>query len=193
MPQEINTDFMFNIDSRVFLIGGFGGVGVPMKLIEMLAKSDSKNHTIITNDTGTKDSGIFPLLKNGKVSKLICSFVGQNRAAEACLANIELIFVPQGSLAESIRAGASQIKSFSEKILDQYQLTESVFADCAFVQASKADIYGNLFFDGTNRNFNPVMLMTGKETFVEVDEYPVALQLHERMMPGIYVDHILKR
>jgi 3-oxoacid CoA-transferase subunit A len=193
MPQEINADFLFNEDARVFLIGGFGGVGVPMKLIEMLAAANSKNHTIITNDTGTKESGIYPLLKKGKVAKLICSFVGQNREAEAYLSKIELIFLPQGSLAESIRAGASKIKYFSEKILNKYKITESIDADYAFVKASKADIYGNLFFDGTNRNFNPVMLTAGKETLVEVDEYPVTLKLHERMMPGIYVDYLLTR
>ena len=193
MPMEIKSDVPFNEDSRVFLIGGFGGVGVPMKLIEMLAEAKSKKHTIITNDTGTKESGIYPLLKKGKIAKLICSFVGQNRDAEAYLSKVELIFLPQGSLAESIRTGASKIINFSEKILNKNKVTDSIYADYSFVKASKADIYGNLFFDGTNRNFNPVMLMAGKKTLVEVDEYPVNLKLHERMMPGIYVDYLLKR
>lgn len=193
MPMEIKSAFPFDQDSRIFLIGGFGGVGVPMKLIKMLARSDSKNHTIITNDTGTRASGIYPLLKYGKVSTLICSFVGQNKEAEAYLSKIELIFLPQGTLAESIRAGASKIKVFSEKILNQYHRSSSIYADYSFVNAAKADIYGNLCFEGTNRNFNPVMLMAGEKTFAEVDQYPVRLKLHERMMPGIYVDYIVKR
>lgn len=193
MPQEIVSDFLFDVDSCVFLIGGFGGTGVPMKLIEMLARSKSKNHTIITNDTGTKKSGIYPLLKNGKVSKLICSFVGQNKEAEAYLADVELIFLPQGSLTESIRTGASKIRGFHEKILDEDKHTESIYADYSLVRAAKADIYGNLFYDGTDKNFNPIMLMAGEKTLVEVDQYPVKLKLHERMMPGIYVDYIFKR
>jgi len=192
MPQEITSNFHFNRDSCIFLIGGFGGTGIPMKLINMLANSNSKNHTIVTNDTGTKKSGIYPLLKNGKVSKLICSFVGQNRDAEAYLSDVDLIFLPQGSLAESLRVGASKIERFYEIILDKKCRTESIYADYSLVKASKADIYGNLYFEGTNRNFNPVMLMAGKETLIEVEDYPVTLKLYERMMPGIYVDFIIK-
>jgi len=192
MPQEITSTFDFNKDSCIFLIGGFGGTGVPMKLINILANSNSKNHTIVTNDTGTKDSGIFPLLQKRKISKLICSFVGQNSDAAAYLSNVDLVFLPQGSLAESLRTGASKIERFYERILDKKCCTESIYADYSLVKASKADIYGNLYFEGTNRNFNPVMLMAGKETLIEVEDYPVELKLYERMMPGIYVDYIIK-
>ena len=170
------------------MAGGFGLCGIPENCITALANSDIKGLTFISNNAGVDDFGLGLLLKKHQVKKMIASYVGENAEFERQLLSgeLEVELVPQGTLAERIRAGGAGIPAFyvpagygtevaEGKEVREYDgkmhLLESwLKADFAFVKAWKGDTHGNLVFRHTANNFNNMMAMAGKITIAEVEE-----------------------
>jgi 3-oxoacid CoA-transferase A subunit len=199
-------------DGAVLMLGGFGLCGIPENSIEALLKAGVKNLTCISNNAGVDDFGIGLMLKTRQVRKMISSYVGENAEFERQLLSgeLEVELIPQGTLAERIRAGGAgipafytpagvgtevaigkEVRTFNGK---QYLLETGLRADYAFVKAWKGDTMGNLIYKGTARNFNPMMAAAGKITIAEVEELlPAgALDPNQIHTPGIYVQHIFQ-
>ncbi|HHG85055.1 MAG TPA: CoA transferase subunit A, partial [Bacteroidetes bacterium] len=175
-------------DGMTLMLGGFGLCGIPENGIAALVKSGAKNLTCISNNAGVDDFGIGLMLQTRQVKKMISSYVGENAEFERQLLSgeLEVDLIPQGSLAERVRAGGAGIPAFytpagyGTEVADgkeirefegKYYLLESwLRADFALVKAWKGDSHGNLIFKGTARNFNPLMAMAGKITIAEVEE-----------------------
>ena len=199
-------------DGMTIMVGGFGIVGIPENLIKALYEKDIKDLTVISNNCGIDDWGLGLLLKNKQIKKMISSYVGENKEFERQVLNgdLEVMLVPQGSLAEKIRAGGAGIPAFytptgvgtliaegkETKIFNgkEYLLEESLVADFSLIRAWKADKHGNLVFRKTARNFNPMMAAAGKITIAEVEEIVEVGELDpdEIHTPGIYVQGIIK-
>lgn len=199
-------------DGMTIMVGGFGIVGIPENLIKALYEKDIKDLTVISNNCGIDDWGLGLLLKNKQIKKMISSYVGENKEFERQVLNgdLEVMLVPQGSLAEKIRAGGAGIPAFytptgvgtliaegkETKIFNgkEYLLEESLVADFSLIRAWKADKHGNLVFRKTARNFNPMMAAAGKVTIAEVEEIVEVGELDpdEIHTPGIYVQGIIK-
>lgn len=198
-------------DSTI-MVGGFGNVGNPKKLIDLIADSNIGNLTVIANDLGTPNVGLGRWVTNGKVKKAIGSYFTYNtEAAKLYFAGkLNLEMKPQGTFAECIRAGGCGIGGFytkvgvgtvltqdkEEKIIngDRYLLEYPLRADVAILKAAKADTAGNLVFEKTARNFNPIMAMASDLTIVEVEEIVEAgtLSPESIIVPGIYTDILVK-
>ena len=201
-------------DGASIFIGGFGGAGVPEGLIAALLRQGTKDLTLIHNNAGRDETSIAPLIKHDRVAKLICTFPEAKTAyifREKFLAGkIALELVPQGTLAERIRAGGSGIEGFytptgvgtevaegkETKELDgvTYILERALRADFAFVRAMAGDRWGNLIYNQASRNFNPVMAMAGKMAIAEVDEIVELGTLNPEhvVTPGIFVQRVVK-
>ncbi|MGE0930538.1 CoA transferase subunit A [Peijinzhouia sedimentorum] len=199
-------------ENAVLMLGGFGLCGIPENSIQALLKSGVKGLTCISNNAGVDDFGIGLLLKTRQVKKMISSYVGENAEFERQLLSgeLEVDLIPQGTLAERIRAGGAgipafftpagvgtevaegkEVREFDGKL---YLLESCLKADFALVKAWKGDTAGNLIFKGTARNFNPMMAAAGKITIAEVEELVPAGELdpNEIHTPGIYVQRIFK-
>lgn len=194
------------------LIGGFGLCGIPENSLNFLASSAVKDLTCISNNAGVDDFGIGLLLKNKQVTKMISSYVGENKEFERQLmtGELDVEIIPQGTLAERIRAGGAGIPAFftpagvgtevaegkEMRIFEgkKYLLEHAIKADYSLVKAWRGDSEGNLVFRGTARNFNPMMATAGQITIAEVDELvPVgSLDPNEIHLSGIYVDRIFE-
>ncbi|MHA8107369.1 3-oxoacid CoA-transferase [Aquirufa sp. 5-AUSEE-100C1] len=194
------------------LMGGFGLTGVPENLIEALLQRGSKHLTCISNEAGLADFGIGRLIAKKQISKMICSYIGENHLFEELLlaGELEVELVSQGTLAERIRCGGAGIPAFytpagvgtevgankETREFDgkKYLLEQAIHADFAFVKAWKGDTEGNLIYKGTSQNFNPVVAMAGKITIAEVEELvPVGtLDPNQIHTPGIYVQRIVQ-
>ena len=194
------------------MLGGFGLCGIPENCISALVELGAKDLTCISNNAGVDDFGIGLMLKTRQVKKMISSYVGENAEFERQLLSgeLEVDLIPQGSLAERIRAGGAGIPAFytpagyGTEVADgkeirefegKYYLLESwLRADFALVKAWKGDTMGNLIFKGTARNFNPMMAMAGKITVAEVEELvePGELDPNQIHTPGIFVQRIFK-
>ena len=194
------------------MFGGFGLCGIPEHSIAALKKLGVKNLTCISNNAGVDGFGLGLLLETKQIKKMISSYVGENKlfAEQFLSGELEVELTPQGSLAEKIRAGGAGIPGFytatgvGTQIAEgkehkdfngrTYILEEALTADFAFVKAQKADAYGNLIFNKTAANFNPMMAKAGKITVAEVEEIvPVgSLDPDEIHVPGIYVQRLLK-
>ncbi len=194
------------------LMGGFGLTGVPENLIEALLQRGSKHLTCISNEAGLADFGIGRLIAKKQISKMICSYIGENHLFEELLlaGELEVELVPQGTLAERIRCGGAGIPAFytpagvgtevgankETREFDgkKYLLEQAIHADFAFVKAWKGDTEGNLIYKGTSQNFNPVVAMAGKITIAEVEELVPAGTLDPNQIhtPGIYVQRIVQ-
>lgn len=195
------------------MIGGFGLRGCPDMLVDELVASGKKGLTIISNDLGSPNQGLGKLQTNGQVKSLIGSYYNWNpEAIEAYnRGEISVTLVPQGTLAESMRAAGmgipayytpasvgtelekgKEVREFNGK---KYVLEEAIHADVALIRASKADTLGNLVYSKTARNFNPVMAMAATYTIVEVDEIVEAgtLDPESIITPHIFVNAIVKR
>lgn len=190
------------------MVGGFGNVGNPKMLIDMLADTDVSGLTVISNDLGTPNVGLGRWVTENKVYKAIGTYFTYNtEAAELYFqGKLNLQMLPQGTFAECIRAGGCGIGGFytkvgvgtvltenwEEKILDgeKYVLAKPLKADFALLHAKKADKLGNLVYEKTARNFNPLMATAAKFTIVEVEEIvePGIISPEEIVTPGIYVD-----
>ncbi|OJU11682.1 MAG: succinyl-CoA--3-ketoacid-CoA transferase [Caulobacterales bacterium 68-7] len=216
MASKIYPDAKTALDGVVFdgmtiMSGGFGLSGNPENMIAALRENGVKGLTVISNNCGADGFGLWQLLNNGQIKKMISSYVGENKLFEQLYLSgeLELELNPQGTLAERIRAGGAGIPAFytatgvgtvvSEgKPIEEFEGRKYVRetwlrADLAIVKAWKADPAGNLVFRKTARNFNPVMATAGKVTIVEVEEIVEAGQLDADSIhtPGVYVDRII--
>ncbi|TAL01585.1 MAG: CoA transferase subunit A [Rhodospirillaceae bacterium] len=198
-------------DGMTIMAGGFGLSGNPEHLIPAIKDSGVKNLTIISNNCGADGQGLWVLMNNGQIKKMISSYVGENKLFEKLYLDgtLELELNPQGTLAERCRAGGAGIPAFFTKtgvgtvvadgkptqVFDgeTYVMERWLRADLSIVKAWKADPEGNLVYRKTARNFNPVMATAGKVTIVEVEQLVEAGQLEPDNVhtPGIYVDRII--
>lgn len=199
-------------DGAVVMLGGFGLCGIPENSIAALLKKGVKDLTCISNNAGVDDFGIGLLLKTKQVKKMIASYVGENREFERQLLSgeLEVELIPQGTLAERIRAGGAgipafftpagvgtevaegkEIRAFDGK---QYLMENWLKADFALIKAWKGDTSGNLIYKGTARNFNPIMATAAKITIAEVEELVEVgtLDPNEIHTPGIFVHRIFQ-
>ena len=198
-------------DGQLLAVGGFGLCGIPEALIDALCASGVKDLTVISNNAGVDGFGLGKLLETRQITKMISSYVGENKEFERqfLAGELKLEFTPQGTLAEKLRAGGAGIPAFyvrtgvgtliaegkETREFDghQYILEKALVPEVSLVKAWKADKSGNLIFRRTARNFNPAVAMAGKITVVEVEEIvetgsfdPDAVHL-----PGIYVHRIV--
>jgi 3-oxoacid CoA-transferase subunit A len=199
-------------DGMTIMSGGFGLSGNPENLIAALAASAVKDLTVISNNCGADGFGLWTLLANGQIRKMVSSYIGENKLfAELYLSGkLELELNPQGTLAERIRAGGAGIPAFYtrsgvgtlvaegkpvEEFEGQLHIRETwLRADLAIVKAWRADPEGNLVYRKTARNFNPDMATAGRVTIAEVEEIVPAGSFDPDHIhtPGIYVDRIVK-
>ena len=199
-------------NGAMLMMGGFGLSGIPENCIAALLKKEVRDLTIISNNAGVDDFGIGLFLQKRMVKKMISSYVGENDEFERQLLSgeLEVELVPQGTLAERIRAGGAgipafftpagvgtevavgkEIREFNGKL---YLMETALTADFALVKAWKGDTAGNLIFKGTARNFNPMMATAGKITIAEVEELVPLGSLDPNAIhtPGIYVQRIFQ-
>ena len=199
-------------DGSTLMLGGFGLCGIPENSISALLRTGVKDLTCISNNAGVDDFGIGLLLKTRQVKKMISSYVGENQEFERQLLSGELDveLLPQGTLAERIRAGGAGIPAFftpagvgtevaeGKEIREidgkKYLMESWLKADFSIVKAWKGDSAGNLIFRGTARNFSPMMASAGKITIAEVEELvPLgSLSPNDIHVPGIYVQRIFQ-
>lgn len=197
-------------DGSTLVVGGFGLCGIPEHLIATVKNSGASNLTVVSNNCGVDDFGLGQLLENKQISKMVASYVGENKRFEQQFLNgeLEVELVPQGTLAERLRAGGAGIPAFytatgvdtpvaegkEEKTFDgkRYIMERGIVGDVALVKAWKADPFGNLIYRKTSRNFNPLVAAAGKVTIVEVEELVELGELDPDQIhtPGIYVQHI---
>lgn len=201
----------FKSDMTV-MVGGFGLCGIPEGLIATVRDMDVKGLTCISNNAGVDGFGLGQWLEKRQIKTMIGSYVGENALFEQLFLSgeMEVILTPQGNLAEKIRAGGAGIPAFftatgyGTKVAEgketreingrHYVLEPALTADFALVKAWKADTFGNLVFNKTAANFNPMMATAGKITVVEVEEIVEPGELDPNFIhtPGIYVDRIIK-
>lgn len=201
-------------DESTVMIGGFGNAGMPAELIDALIEQGARGLTIVNNNAGNGDTGLAALLKAKRVQKIICSFPRQTdsyvfdalyRAGE-----IELELVPQGNLAERIRAAGAGIGGFftptgfgtrlaegkEVREIDgrQYVFETPLHADFALIKAQRADRWGNLVYRKTARNFGPIMATAAKTAVVQVSEVVALGELDPEAIvtPGIFVQRVVQ-
>jgi 3-oxoacid CoA-transferase subunit A len=199
-------------DGMTIMSGGFGLSGNPESLIPAIRDAGTKELTVISNNCGADGFGLWMLLANGQIRKMISSYVGENKLFEQLYLSgkLELELNPQGTLAERIRAGGAGIPAFYTRtgvgtvVAEGKQIEEFdgelyvretwLRADLAIVKAWRADPAGNLMFRKTARNFNPNMARAAKVTIAEVEEIvePGAFDPDCVHTPGIYVNRIVK-
>jgi 3-oxoadipate CoA-transferase alpha subunit len=200
-------------DGSTVLIGGFGNAGQPMELIDALRRSGARELTVVNNNAGGGDAGLAALLATGRVRKIICSFPRQSDSwvfdELYRTKKIELELVPQGNLAERMRAAGAGIGAFfsptgvgtplaegkEHRTIDgrDYILEYPIRGDVALIKAHCADTIGNLVYRKTARNFGPVMATAATTTIVQVSEVVPAggLDPEAVVTPGIFVDRLV--
>lgn len=200
-------------DGATVMIGGFGLAGMPAELIDALIERGARGLTIVNNNAGNGDTGLAALLKAGCVAKMICSFPRQSDSyvfdALYRAGKIELELVPQGNLAERIRAAGAGIGGFftptgygtllaagkETREIDgrNYVFEKPLHADYALIKAHRADRWGNLVYRKTARNFGPIMASAAKVAIVQVDEVvPLGgLDPEAIVTPGIFVQRVV--
>ena len=199
-------------DNMTLLVGGFGLCGIPENCIQAILKQNIKGLTCISNNAGVDGFGLGLLLENKQIKRMIASYVGENEEFERQMLSgeLEVELVPQGTLAERIRAAGAGIPAFftptgfgteiaeGKEVREfngrKYIMEKAFEADYAIVKAWKGDTMGNLVFRYTARNFNPLVATAGKITIVEVEELvqPGELDPNYIHTPGIYVDRIFQ-
>jgi 3-oxoacid CoA-transferase subunit A len=198
-------------DGMILAVGGFGLSGIPRDLIEAVRDSGARNLTIVSNNMGVDGKGLGLLLENQQVSKVLASYVGENKLfAEQYLAGaLDVEFVPQGTLAERLRAGGAGIPAFytptgvgtpiaegkPEAEFDGRRciLERGIVADLALVRAHQADREGNLRYRMTSRNFNPLVAAAGRLTIAEAEEVIDGyLDPNEVVTPGVFVQRVVR-
>lgn len=199
-------------DGMTLILGGFGLCGIPENSIAALCEMKVKNLTCVSNNAGVDDFGLGLLLQGGQIKKMVSSYVGENALFEKLYLSgkLELEFVPQGTLAERMRAGGAGIPGFftatgvgtqiaegkEVKNFDgrDYILERGIVGDFAFVKAWKGDKFGNLIFRKTARNFNPMAATAGKITIAEVEELVEIGELEPDQIhtSGIFVQRIFQ-
>ncbi|RAV21775.1 CoA transferase subunit A [Paenibacillus contaminans] len=197
-------------DGATLMVGGFGLVGIPEGLILALADSGVSGLTVISNNCGVDDWGLGLLLRNKQIKKMIASYVGENKTFERQLLDgeLEAELVPQGTLAERIRAGGAGIPAFytpagvgtpiaegkEVRRFDgkDYVLEHALKADFSLIRAHKGDRMGNLVYNKTARNFNPMMAAAGNITIAEVEQLVEEIEPGSVHTPGIYVQRLIQ-
>jgi 3-oxoadipate CoA-transferase, alpha subunit len=201
-------------DGATVMIGGFGGAGQPAELIDALIVQGAKDLTIVNNNAGNGETGLAALLKAGRVKKIICSFPRQvdSQVFDALYraGKLELELVPQGNLAERIRAAGAGIGGFftptgygtalaegkETREIDgrMYVLESPIHADVALIKAERGDRWGNLVYRKTARNFGPVMAMAARLTVASVHEVVALGELDPEVIvtPGIFVQRVVR-
>jgi 3-oxoadipate CoA-transferase alpha subunit len=200
-------------DGATVMIGGFGEAGSPIELIHALIDHGARRLTVISNNTGSGRVGLAALIANGQVRKMICSYP---RSANSMVfpelyrrGEIELELVPQGTLAERIRAGGAGIPAFytpsavgtllaagkESRVFQgqEYVLEYGLRADFALVKAARADRYGNLIYNKTARNFAPIMCAAAATTIAQVKELVEVGEIDPEIIvtPGVYVSRLV--
>ncbi|MBK5075016.1 acetate CoA-transferase subunit alpha [Budviciaceae bacterium CWB-B4] len=198
-------------DGMTIMVGGFMGVGTPPRLVEALLNSGVKDLTIIANDTAFVDTGIGPLVVNGRVKKVIASHIGTNpeTGRRMIAGEMEVELVPQGTLIERIRCGGAGLGGFltptgvgtvveegKQKLtIDgvEYLLELPLRADLALIQSHIADHQGNLVYQLTTRNFNPIIALAADVVIAEPDSLVAVGDIapDHVMTPGALIDHIV--
>ncbi len=199
-------------DGSSLAVGGFGLCGTPVDLVEAVRNSGVRGLTIYSNNCGSDGAGLGLLLADHQIAKIVASYVGENKEFERqFLANeLDVELVPQGTLAERLRAGGAGIPAFytpagvgtpateGREVREfdgtSYVLERGVVTDYALVRAWKGDPLGNLVFRLTARNFNPVAAMAGRITIAEVEELVDVGELHgdEIHTPGVFVQRVVQ-
>ncbi len=200
-------------DGATVMVGGFGEAGSPIELIHALIDQGATDLTVVNNNTGSGEVGLAALIKAGRVAKMICSYP---RTANSTVfpelyksGQVELELVPQGTLAERIRAGGAGIPAFytptavgtpleeghERRTFDgcDYMLVYALTADFALIKGLSADRHGNVVYNKTARNFGPVMAMAATTTIVQASTVgPVgSLDAESIITPGIFVDRVI--
>ncbi len=201
-------------DGATVMIGGFGGAGQPNELIDALIAQGAKDLVIVNNNAGNGETGLAALLKAGRVRKIICSFPRQadSQVFDSLYRSgqLELELVPQGNLAERIRAAGAGIGGFftptgygtelakgkETREIDgrMYVLESPIHAELALIKAERGDRWGNLTYRKTARNFGPIMAMAAKTTVASVHEFVALGELDPEVIitPGIFVQRVVK-
>ena len=205
--QDIHSAFDHLKDGMTVLAGGFGLCGIPEHAIEAIRSKGTKKLTVVSNNCGVEDFGLGRLLEKKQIDKMISSYVGENKIFEQQLINGELdvALTPQGTLAEKLRAGGAGIPAFYTKTGvgtliaegketrefdgETYVMERAIKGDFGIVKAQKADTFGNLVFEKTARNFNPLCAMAAQTTVVEVEEIVELgdIDPDDVHMSGVYV------
>ena len=201
-------------DGATVMIGGFGEAGSPIELIHALIDQGAKNLTVVNNNTGTGEVGLAALIKNGRVAKMVCSYP---RSANSTVfpelyraGRVELELVPQGTLAERIRAGGAGIPAFftptsvgtpleegkrkEEFDGKEYVMERGLVADFSLIKARAADIHGNVVYNKTARNFSPIMATAAKVTIVQANKLVSLGGIDPECVvtPGIFVNRVVE-
>jgi 3-oxoacid CoA-transferase subunit A len=198
-------------DGQLMAVGGFGLCGIPEALIDALRDSGVKNLSVISNNAGVDGFGLGKLLETRQITKMISSYVGENKEFERqyLAGELALEFTPQGTLAEKLRAGGAGIPAFFTKTGvgtlvaegkelrdfdgETYVMERALLPEVSLVKADVADKSGNLRFNLTARNFNPAVAMAGKVCIVEVEHIVEVGEIapDDIHLPGIYVHRIV--
>ena len=212
LVKDVNIAIEGIGNGSTIMLGGFGLCGIPENCIKALVEKGVNQLTCISNNAGVDDFGIGLLLKNKQVKKMISSYVGENNEFERQLltGELDVELIPQGTLAERCRAAGAGIPGFytpagvgteiakNKEVREfngkKYLLEKAFDADFAIIKAWKGDEAGNLIYNGTARNFNPIMAAAGKITIAEVEEIVPLGQLDPNHIhtPGIYVQKIIQ-
>lgn len=209
-PAEALADFQ---DGAVVMVGGFGEAGSPIELIHALIDHGARELTVVSNNCGSGEVGLAALLKAGRVRKVVCSFP---RTANSTVfpdlyhsGKIELELVPQGTLAERIRAGGAGIPAFytpaavgtplsegkESREFDgkTYLMERGLVGDFALIKGKSADTHGNVVYNKTARNFGPVMAMASRVAVVQAESIvePGSIDPEVVVTPGIFVDRVV--
>ncbi len=199
-------------DGSTLMVGGFGLVGIPEQMILGLVESGVRDLTIISNNCGIDEWGLGLLLKHHQIKKMIGSYVGENKEFERQVLSgeLEVELIPQGTLAERIRAGGAGIPAFYTpagvgtlvaegkeiRVFNgkEYVLEHALHADYSLIRAYQSDEAGNLIYNKTARNFNPMIAAAGKVTLAEVENMVPTGELDPDQIhtPGIYVQGLLE-
>lgn len=199
-------------DGMTVIAGGFGLCGIPENLIAQIRRMRVRDLTVVSNNCGVDGFGLGVLLEDRQISRIIASYVGENKLFEQQMLQglIDVELTPQGTLAEKMRAGGAGIPAFftatgfGTRIAEgketrqfngrDYVMEESIIGDFAIVKAWKADRYGNAIYRHTARNFNPEAATAGRITVMEVEEIvePGELDPAHIHTPGIYVDRLIQ-
>ncbi|MGE7274174.1 CoA transferase subunit A [Brevibacillus panacihumi] len=199
-------------DGIRLMVGGFGGIGTPVSLIDRILQKGLQDLTLIGNDAGFADQGVGRLISQERVKRLLTTHIGSNPDAgrQMMEGKLEVLFYPQGILAEKIRAGGvglpailvepdvgigpSQQEQLVRYAGKNYVIEPALTADVGIVYAKQADTYGNLIYEKAARNINPLVAMAGKITIAEVEEILPAGELNPEhiVTPGVFVNYIVR-
>jgi len=207
-PDELKPLFK---DGMTLMIGGFLGCGTPHKIIDILIEMNIKDLTIIANDTSYVDKGLGRLVVNGQVKKVITSHIGTNSETGRLMneGKMEVLLVPQGTLIERIRCGGAGLggvltptgvgtmaEEGKQKLIvegKEYLLELPLRADVAIIKGSISDEFGNTFYKGTTKNFNPIIATAADTVIVETEKVVKKgeIDADHVMTPGVLIDYVL--